>query len=26
MNPEFISKKDVEINYCANKYYDILES
>jgi glycosyltransferase involved in cell wall biosynthesis len=25
MNPEFISKKDVEINYCANKYYDILK-
>lgn len=22
-NPEFISKKDVEINYCLNKYYDI---
>ena len=23
-NPEFMSKKDVEINYCANKYLQLL--
>lgn len=23
-NPEFVSKKDVEINYCANKYLQLL--
>lgn len=25
LNPEFISKKDVEINYCANKYLQLEE-
>ena len=25
LNPEFISKKDVEINYCTNKYLQLEE-